>query len=345
MNKEDNIFFIHFYHHSRMKSSTQFQPNLTPRQVIQAGAFGGTYWRPIQSGVCKKKLKNIHTSYKSFRGIPDSKLTCSVYDTSKNKYGVQVGTTLEFWESKKWIRAQDPYGWFQWYTEYYEGRRSEDDARQIDRWMKLAGPKGRFRNMLCRLIRQADTTFDDDTISPKIRQVLLHWGYELTQNDYKRYVSSQRGGGIQKSKKTRKQRSKPITKKTYRPQKPTDPTLYNKVKEQVYSDIPQHSAYRSGILVQRYKDAFKQKYGSSSKKQPYFGSRNSKRGLRRWFREKWTNQKGTIGYQSKSDVYRPSIRVNDGTPTTWGELSTDEIARRRREKARTGHVKRFHPTI
>ena len=36
----------------------------------------------------------------------------------------------------------------------------------------------------------------------------------------------------------------------------TDKILYEKIKKKVYADIPKHSAYRSGILVQKYKDAF-----------------------------------------------------------------------------------------
>ena len=31
------------------------------------------------------------------------------------------------------------------------------------------------------MIREAGSKFDDYSISPKIRQTLLHWGYELTE--------------------------------------------------------------------------------------------------------------------------------------------------------------------
>ena len=29
----------------------RFRPNRTPKEVLQAGSFGGTYFRPIKSGV------------------------------------------------------------------------------------------------------------------------------------------------------------------------------------------------------------------------------------------------------------------------------------------------------
>ena len=41
----------------------------------------------------------------------------------------------------------------------------------------------RFRGKLVKMIRDAGSKFDDYSISPKIRQTLLHWGYELTEKD------------------------------------------------------------------------------------------------------------------------------------------------------------------
>ena len=34
------------------------------------------------------------------------------------------------------------------------------------------------------MINNTDSKFDDYSISPKIRQILLHWGYELTEKDF-----------------------------------------------------------------------------------------------------------------------------------------------------------------
>ena len=42
----------------------------------------------------------------------------------------------------------------------------------------------RFREKLVKMIRNAGSKFDDYSISPKIRQILLHWGYELKENNF-----------------------------------------------------------------------------------------------------------------------------------------------------------------
>ena len=58
---------------------------------------------------------------------------------------------------------------------------------------------------------------------------------------------------------------------------PTDQTLYNSIKARVKREIPKHSAYRSGIMVKKYKKAFAKKFGS--KKSPYKGKKTSKDGF------------------------------------------------------------------
>ena len=42
----------------------------------------------------------------------------------------------------------------------------------------------RFRDKLVKIIRDVGSKFDDNSISPKIRQILLHWDYELTEKDF-----------------------------------------------------------------------------------------------------------------------------------------------------------------
>lgn len=163
-----------------------FRPNLTPTEVIEQGAWQGTYFRPIYSTVTGKNYKNIHHKYPFLKHIPEDKISRPLEqaDVTINKYGVKVGSTLEFWEERGWIHEQNPYGWFHWYCDFYSGVRSEDDERQIKRWLAFTGPKGRFRNSLINKIHDKSGIWNDISISPKIRQSGLHWCYELTKKDY-----------------------------------------------------------------------------------------------------------------------------------------------------------------
>ena len=52
--------------------------------------------------------------------------------------------------------------------------------KQINRWKKIVS---RFRGKLVKMIKDAGSKFDDYSVSPKIRQILFHWGYELTEKD------------------------------------------------------------------------------------------------------------------------------------------------------------------
>ena len=81
--------------------------------------------------------------------------------------------------------GQDPFGWFQWFCRFFQGRRSEDDDRQIARWLACAGPSGRWRGNLCGKILLADASFDDPVVAPVVRQTLLHWAYTLSESDFK----------------------------------------------------------------------------------------------------------------------------------------------------------------
>ena len=167
----------------------QFIPNLTPKEMFQRGSFGGTYWRPIYSSVTGEYYENMHLIYPKswWKGLEDSFLVTPFdqYDKSVNTYKVKVGSTLQEWEEKQWIRPSHPYGWVQWYCSFYRGERSEDDEWQIQRWIRTAGPKSRFRLALINEIKRKNTTYNDFSISPARRQTLQHWGYVLTHHDMK----------------------------------------------------------------------------------------------------------------------------------------------------------------
>ena len=147
----------------------EFSPNISPVDVIKKGAFGGAYFRDIYSSVTDKFYKNSWREFEELKSI-NGKYYCSdFYDVGLNYYGVEVGTSLRFWEKKGWINEIDPYGWFQWYYRYWKGRRSNDDTRQIDRGKKIVS---RFVGILNKMISEGKG-------SKKIRQILFHWCYKL----------------------------------------------------------------------------------------------------------------------------------------------------------------------
>ena len=155
-----------------------FGTNKTPIEVIKEGTFGRTYFRDLYSDVNGNWCRKAWKEFDELKNI-DSKYYCSNY-YDVNKYGVKCRTSLRFWENNGWIHSIDSYGWLKWYFRYWLGRRSEDDERQIKRWKAIAT---RFIGKLFEMIKDADTKFDYYSISPKIRQILLHWGYELVEND------------------------------------------------------------------------------------------------------------------------------------------------------------------
>lgn len=112
--------------------------------------------------------------------------------------------------------------------------------------------------------------------------------------------------------------------------KPTNMTLYNKIKARVIKRIPKHSAYRSGIIVKEYKEAGGKYSGDKSKGK-----------LGRWFKEEWKNQRGGQGYKKKGDIYRPTKRISKDTPATHKELTKAEKEKAMKEKKEKGRVKRF----
>ena len=147
----------------------KFGANKTPVKVIKEGVFRETYFTDIYPGVNGKWYKKSWKEFDQLKDI-DKDYYCSYYyDVSLNKYGVEGGISLRFWENMCWINEIDPYGWFQWYFRYWLGRRSEDDERQIDKWKKIVS---RFRGKLVKMIKDADSKYDNYSISSKVRHFI-----------------------------------------------------------------------------------------------------------------------------------------------------------------------------
>lgn len=174
------------------KDHPEFRPNLTPKQVIQAGSFGGIYFNPRggKPGIKGPSVAITHQEFPAdwFEGLPPKAYRARVYTRGANKYGVKAGQDQAYWEESGWIQPQDPRGWFQWYCRFYMGRRTEDDARQISRWKGVVGDKGRWVRALVNKVLRSNKRYDDATVSPVIRQTLLHWAFELTEGEFERML-------------------------------------------------------------------------------------------------------------------------------------------------------------
>ena len=89
------------------------------------------------------------------------------------------------------------------------------------------------------------------------------------------------------------------------------------------------------------KDTLTNNKKSTTNRQHKGGKKSKKKGLARWFKEKWTNQRGEIGYKYKSDIYRPSKRITKKTPKTHKELTKRNVFKARSKKYKHGRVNRF----
>jgi hypothetical protein len=134
----------------------RFRPELTPRQMLQLGVFGGKYMTD-----CRAEFPASWFTH--------AKLCARRHDAKLNYYGVNASQSLATWRRNGWIRPQDPRGWFQWYCRYYMGRRSADDRRQIRRWRAIARHVAAIRKHCER---------GDLECRRRQRQAVLHWAYD-----------------------------------------------------------------------------------------------------------------------------------------------------------------------
>jgi len=134
----------------------EFEPQLTPRDMLELGVFGGKY------------MTDCHAEFPTawFR---KAKLCKERHDPTLNFFGVNASQPLSVWRDNGWIHADDPRGWFQWYCRYYMGRRGEDDQRQIKRWRAMRRHIAQIRN---------NCDPGDLSCRPRQRQALLHWAYD-----------------------------------------------------------------------------------------------------------------------------------------------------------------------
>lgn len=134
----------------------RFKPQLTPKQMLEMGVFGGKYMTD-----CRAEFPEDW--------FVKAKLCSEKHDPALNCFGVNASKPLSYWREKGWIWADDPRGWFQWYCRYYMGRRCPDDDRQIKRWCAMVRHLAQIR---------VNCEPGDISCRARQRQALLHWAYD-----------------------------------------------------------------------------------------------------------------------------------------------------------------------
>ncbi|MDE2037830.1 MAG: hypothetical protein KGI69_01230 [Patescibacteria group bacterium] len=149
-----------------------FRPELTPKEMLRLGIFGGVYMRD-----CREEFPADW--WEGAKLAPDGS---DERDPGLNCFGVNASQPLSVWQEKGWIDPRDPRGWFQWYCRYHMGRRlggpsqapsakkgETEDERQIRRWKAIYRHIAQIRKH-CRP--------GDPSCRPRQRQAVLQWAYD-----------------------------------------------------------------------------------------------------------------------------------------------------------------------
>ena len=132
-----------------------FKPELTPKEMLELGVFGGAYFGD--------KIKEFPKSWFKKAKLSDR------FDVKLNRFRVKAGLSRKEWQDKGWIFKEDPLGWFQWYCRFTIGRRLPSiDITQIKRWKN-------FRRHVTAIEKNCEK--GNLECRRRQRQAILQWAY------------------------------------------------------------------------------------------------------------------------------------------------------------------------
>ncbi len=132
-----------------------FKPQLSPKKMLELGAFGVAYFENKIQEYPKSWFKNAKLS--------------KTFDVNKNRFKIAAGLSRKYWIDKGWIFKEDPLGWFQWYCRFINGRRiSKIDEIQIKRWKA-------FKRHVIAIQKNCEP--GNIHCRRKQRQAILQWAY------------------------------------------------------------------------------------------------------------------------------------------------------------------------
>ena len=132
-----------------------FKPQLSPKNMLELGVFGGSYF--------EGKIKEYPKSW--FKNAKLSK----TFDVNKNRFKIASGLSRKYWIDKSWIFKEDPLGWFQWYCRFTNGRKiPKIDKIQIKRWKA-------FKRHVAAIQKNCEP--GNIHCRKRQRQAILQWAY------------------------------------------------------------------------------------------------------------------------------------------------------------------------
>ena len=134
-----------------------FSPELSPKEMLELGVFGGWYFG-----------NDIDEYPKSW--FKKAKISDNGFDVELNYFKIKSGQSRLEWQSKGWIFSEDPLGWFQWYCRYTNGRRIANiDEIQIQRWINFT-----------RHVKAIKKNCEEGDLfcRRRQRQAILQWAYD-----------------------------------------------------------------------------------------------------------------------------------------------------------------------
>jgi hypothetical protein len=134
-----------------------FEPELTPRELLALGVFGGKYMTDCRAEFPASWFRR-------------AKLSPERHDPSLNYFSVNASQPLSVWRRNDWIYRDDPRGWFQWYCRllHWVIGVSTTNARCV----RLAADDATYRTDQTR-VRPLDLDCRRRRARP-----LLHWAYD-----------------------------------------------------------------------------------------------------------------------------------------------------------------------
>jgi 8-oxo-dGTP pyrophosphatase MutT (NUDIX family) len=205
-----------------------------------------------------------------------------------------------------WINKQDPLGWLQWYERYSDGRRTEDDARQIKRWKS-------FKSRHLAQYKKKPTE--------RREAALRNWGIDVKKASY----DGPLGVFLKLSEKG-------VAKKT-------DPSKWEAAKREAKARMGgKHSARAMQLATQIYK----KKGGGYSGKKP--SAKSNK--LKKWTKQDWQwsgerKKNAELGNLSEKiakskGVYLPAKAIDAYKSSDKGKAKLRAAVRKKTEATKKG---------